>query len=1424
MSSNEIIPAVKLLIQAGTIPESTLRQLAGWRLLPNDCLEFSGRQPVSLENQWETIEQFIDEYNPLAIANGEPPLPPIRPQIEKSDAYNEWLRKSQLSYIQKQMGTGLATDPVVKAAEAKTPLVDADTEVPQNAELLSRPARDKALELRNLTPGMAEKYPDVGNITAKTGMGQNVEDVIDREISMVRKGDIDVKDEPRYAGIPEQVGPETPIYDMTSYSQHKFSGLPEIQKYVWQGLESGKFDPKKLNNVSVEQVAKLMTEDIKKVQREAATNVKTYETWRYKRHQELPSVTKYDDGSKMVRFDQERAVADPHAFIRDASVDTKDLNHCIAKCGHSVTGADPEYKYKYLPSVEPHTGLRPKGAPQPPKGQEYHQTDYTEGILDGSQIHYTLRGPNGQAQATIGTYPEKGTSFGTFKVKEIMGYDDSVIKPEFIPHVVKWLNENANNISTDFKVDGLKNLRGVFDVQTEGVSAITSISPLWESNPVRKAVEKLKDDPAAPRFLDPPMFAEYARANGINLLEAPRLPGNERDALKVLEDYHKRYTSALANKNPFATPEELQTRIDQTQAAIRQIKNNIATRIAGNRQTIQQALGPVVYGDEKFNPLSLPANLRMVAYDLLGNTDPAARLPTPVHLRAIQDLVLEGEHAADQRFLHNKLDSIARGDPEYTDLTPEQRTNLANIYKDFSTTIKTNPELTSPYYPLPELPGHNVREEMRTYSGLANKNLDLFERLRATPNLQELDQIRANLKTRDVLTEPYIMPELEKWIAQGEKAYWQDTPLPRQLWSVFTTLTGEGSNSTLSPDLHRALVKTLIDPNFNRQMMNALDNNKMGDLIPGFKDATSGDIFNARKIMDDYGKWRFGLDNEINKFQRDIERSEEVRRELGIGRSTGPQPLSINWNVANELRDAFVHWDEVGSALYQAENALFSSPEVGRTANMLIGSTGNPAQHLPRDVHWDIVRTLTNPDTMVQDMRNLYSKYGVANQTLRNEQKLNAMYIIKSFMKMQGIPLRPDNPGDRQSVHQSYGFAKGGAVRMDKGGKASKDDIMSLKPQPKAQDTSFARVDSLLADIGRNRNEYEKIVKGAEFNPRLFSNENMYAIRLLQAANSTPDPERYLETLNPYHSSQLQFDLSNPNSSVLGYVKNSEPNKAVILNMKGVDDTIPHELTHTLQLGKGLNPNLENNRQTMRRAVDLPIAAQKAMMPSGNRFENMKEVWANVNARAHLVNAAGGDFINSPEGQRLFPTNTEQRDYYTNAMPGVNSITPDTGTFVPNNRTLLQRAKKSLGFADGGITPRAFSYSPTDRDEHNRKLGLPAEFYRAGHADPTMQSYGAGVSVPVGEARLTADAIAARNAQMRDTLAGIMLGAEFPVGEGTLRAEMMRPTMQGASPTYGLRYNQRFAQGGQVQRFDEGGKVSFADSLDAMRHELTQRQ
>ena len=52
-------PAVKLLIQSGMVPEKTVRQLINWRFLPETSVDLHGSQEVTLENEWESVEEFI---------------------------------------------------------------------------------------------------------------------------------------------------------------------------------------------------------------------------------------------------------------------------------------------------------------------------------------------------------------------------------------------------------------------------------------------------------------------------------------------------------------------------------------------------------------------------------------------------------------------------------------------------------------------------------------------------------------------------------------------------------------------------------------------------------------------------------------------------------------------------------------------------------------------------------------------------------------------------------------------------------------------------------------------------------------------------------------------------------------------------------------------------------------------------------------------------------------------------------------------------------------------------------------------------------------------------------------------------------------------------------------------------------------------
>ena len=54
-------PAVRLMIQSGLVPKNVVQQLVNWRLLPEDFVQSTGSDPVSLESKWETVESFVDE-------------------------------------------------------------------------------------------------------------------------------------------------------------------------------------------------------------------------------------------------------------------------------------------------------------------------------------------------------------------------------------------------------------------------------------------------------------------------------------------------------------------------------------------------------------------------------------------------------------------------------------------------------------------------------------------------------------------------------------------------------------------------------------------------------------------------------------------------------------------------------------------------------------------------------------------------------------------------------------------------------------------------------------------------------------------------------------------------------------------------------------------------------------------------------------------------------------------------------------------------------------------------------------------------------------------------------------------------------------------------------------------------------------------
>jgi len=224
---------------------------------------------------------------------------------------------------------------------------------------------------------------------------------------------------------------------------------------------------------------------------------------------------------------------------------------------------------------------------------------------------------------------------------------------------------------------------------------------------------------------------------------------------------------------------------------------------------------------------------------------------------------------------------------------------------------------------------------------------------------------------------------------------------------------------------------------------------------------------------------------------------------------------------------------------------------------------------------------------------------------------------------------------------QGIGYRDGGIIAFKDRGKV-----------PERDNNDAPTVRELLEILGSDRDKYERLARGEEYNRKDYSANEIQAAKLLHTANKTENPERYLESLNPFHDNQLNYALANTN--LKGFVNRDQPNTTIMRRMDA--STLPHELTHSLQLHDENRGN-KISRELYPYVSNLNSETQdKIFGKADNRFANPKEVYANLNAYALLQNAAGGDFVNSPEGRALLPDRKSQGQYYANTMPGVQSI------------------------------------------------------------------------------------------------------------------------------------------------------------------------
>ena len=360
---------------------------------------------------------------------------------EKADAYNKWLLSNYQNYITKQMGTGVKTDPVLAEIDKSnsnlfsyrrrdgTPKISAE-----DAEM----SRKSALESFLFKEGNDASLPQnqyIGKQTATSDVGKEYENIVDEYLtSSIAAGE----DAAKYPGI-KKLDDRDRIYDFLMDSTTKKMGLDKIKDDLLNDVLSGKMSVDKLPNTSMGSlVKKLLDEDAIRV-KNLNKDKDAYNAYKVERFNALPAQTQFDDGSKIIEFNKENS-KDPIQLLRDLGVDCKDLNHCVVSSHRDND--------KYIPALEPHTGAMPKGSTGKP-AQSYYQS-----ILNGRTTLLSLRDTTGSAQATL--------QRGSEGVEQIKGYADKEIKPEFIPHIKEWLNNNAGNAP----VKDLENLPGVFDMKS----------------------------------------------------------------------------------------------------------------------------------------------------------------------------------------------------------------------------------------------------------------------------------------------------------------------------------------------------------------------------------------------------------------------------------------------------------------------------------------------------------------------------------------------------------------------------------------------------------------------------------------------------------------------------------------------------------------------------------------------------------------------------------------------------------------------------------------------------------------------------------------------------------------------------------------------------------------------------------------------
>jgi hypothetical protein len=558
----------------------------GKGLLPSDAL-LDNNTVTNLKSKellQEASEKFVEKLNEERIKQGLQPIPNVSNVKKILPHFNNWVSEGPYkTYITSQFGTGLPTDPVLKAVEKYNLPLRANNEIASAyTNDAAESIRERALRLlqeaskapykANIDP---EIYKNVGKQTATTPEGMFYENASDAMV-WPRHATPMLPSLPYESKLP--MG--TPIYDLSSVNIYdKKTGLPEIRKEILHSLSRGEIPIENLKNVSVERIAEQILQRKHAEQIELGKSKQAYEDWVKTQHSQVPIESPmlgtppavFADGSKMALFDEVYAKNNPDMFLRQLSIDTKDLDHCVAHCGHNTAN---DYK-RYAPAVEPHTGVMPTG------GDPNIGMNYPNSVKRGQSIIGSLRDPNGHAQATMEINPAFGSrNYSKFKIPQIMGLKDSSVNPQYQPYIKSWLNQQQNKIDFVGQDHGLKNISS-FDLHDVGNPRIDFIGEISKQNPffpkgmldtlfmevvnkenildpgLKQAYQSGHIDPKPlfskylPRFFDSTDLLSFADKMGVDIMEHPSIMSkphveNAGDMINQLEN-HRNFAEKIGD-------------------------------------------------------------------------------------------------------------------------------------------------------------------------------------------------------------------------------------------------------------------------------------------------------------------------------------------------------------------------------------------------------------------------------------------------------------------------------------------------------------------------------------------------------------------------------------------------------------------------------------------------------------------------------------------------------------------------------------------------------------------------------------------------------------------------------------------------------------------------------------------------------------